>query len=113
MNLFANCLVRLGVCVVSIAAGSLPAWAADPAKPVRSGSSIYSTRCASCHDFGMRGSPKLTDKSGWAPRLAQGKDKLYEHAIKGLGWMPGRGACSSCSDDDIKAAVDYMLSRMN
>jgi cytochrome c5 len=61
----------------------------------------------------MRGAPKFTDKTAWAPRLAQGREKLYEHVIKGLGWMPSRGTCSTCTDEEIKAAVDYMLSRMN
>ena len=86
--------------------------AAATGKPARSGASIYSVSCASCHTYGMRGAPKLTDKAAWAPRLAQPPGTLTAHVIKGLGWMPPRGTCSACSDDDIQAAVDYMVSRL-
>jgi cytochrome c5 len=52
------------------------------------------------------------DKAAWAPRLAQGNAALYEHAIKGFqgkaGFMPPKGG-SSASDDEVKAAVDYMV----
>lgn len=91
----------------------LPASAAaDTAKPARAGASIYSVSCASCHTYGMRGAPKLTDKAAWAPRLAQPPGMLYTHVVKGLGWMPPRGTCSTCTDEEIKAAVDYMVSRL-
>ena len=86
--------------------------AAATGKPARSGASIYSVSCASCHTYGMRGAPKLTDKAAWAPRLAQQPGTLVTHVIKGLGWMPPRGTCTTCSDEDIKAAVDYMVSRL-
>lgn len=86
--------------------------AAATGKPARSGASIYSVSCASCHTYGMRGAPKLTDKAAWAPRLAQPPGTLVTHVIKGLGWMPPRGTCTTCSDEDIKAAVDYMVSRL-
>ena len=86
--------------------------AAATGKPARSGASIYSVSCASCHSYGMRGAPKLTDKAAWAPRLAQPPGTLTAHVIKGLGWMPPRGTCSTCSDEEIQAAVDYMVSRL-
>ncbi|WP_420227657.1 c-type cytochrome [Pigmentiphaga litoralis] len=60
----------------------------------------------------MRNAPRLTDKAAWAPRLAQPPGTLTAHVIKGLGWMPPRGTCSACSDEEIQAAVDYMVSRL-
>ena len=81
-------------------------------KPARSGASVYSVSCASCHTYGMRNAPKLTDKAAWAPRLAQPPGTLTAHVLKGLGWMPPRGTCSACSDEEIQAAVDYMVSRI-
>ena len=114
MNLSIRHLSCLLLCAASFIAGAAPAWAAGAnTNPVRSGQSIYSSRCSSCHDYAMRGAPRLTDKAAWTHRLAQGQEKLYEHVIKGLGWMPRRGACSTCTDDELKAAVDYMLSRIN
>ncbi|RZA30088.1 MAG: hypothetical protein EOP02_02630 [Proteobacteria bacterium] len=57
------------------------------------------------------GAPKLGDKAAWADRINQGQNVLYEHAIKGFqgkaGMMPPKGG-SAASDDEVKAAVDYM-----
>ena len=58
------------------------------------------------------GAPKLGDKADWQPRLAQGKDTLYKHAIGGFtgakGMMPPKGGNASLSDAQVHAAVDYM-----
>ncbi|QEI06447.1 cytochrome c5 family protein [Pigmentiphaga aceris] len=100
------------VSVLALALLSAPTLAADAVKPGRSGQAIYSVSCVSCHGFGMRGAPKVSDSAAWAPRLAQGKDKMYQHVIDGMGWMPRRGTCFTCSDDEVKAAVDYMVSQV-
>lgn len=74
------------------------------------GKQIYSTYCFACHGTGAAGAPKLDDKANWVPRIAQGMDTLYEHALKGFkDVMPPRGTCMTCSDDDIKSAVSYMV----
>ena len=76
------------------------------------GESDYKSSCFACHDTGVAGSPKVGDKEAWAPRIAQGVDTLYKHAIEGFqgsaGVMPPKGG-SSLSDDAIKAVVDYMV----
>jgi len=72
---------------------------------------IYNTTCAACHGTGAAGAPKLGDTAAWAPRIAQGKDTLHNHALNGLNMMPPRGTCGACSDDDIKAVVDYMAEK--
>ena len=68
-----------------------------------------------CHGSGAAGAPKIGDKADWGPRIAQGKATLYEHAIKGFngskGAMPPKGANPALSDDEVKAAVDYMVSK--
>ncbi len=74
----------------------------------RSGADVYNT-CAACHNTGAAGAPKLGDVAGWAPRIAKGNDTLYDHAINGFNGMPAKGLCGNCSDDEIKAAVDYMV----
>lgn len=71
------------------------------------GKKVYDASCAACHGTGAAGAPKLGDKAAWAPRLKQGNDALYASALKGKGAMPPKGG-SSASDDEIKAAVDYM-----
>lgn len=78
------------------------------------GEKLFGSVCTTCHTAGLMGAPKLADKAAWAPRIAQGKDTLYKHAIGGYqgkaGVMPAKGG-SQASDDEVKAAVDYMVSK--
>jgi len=77
------------------------------------GKKIYDTTCMACHASGVAGAPKFGDKAAWAPRIAQGADTLHTHAIKGFqgkaGMMPPKGGNMGAKDEDIKAAVDYMV----
>jgi cytochrome c5 len=77
-----------------------PAVAAD-------GQAIYDANCAACH---KNLKPKLGDKAAWEPLIKQGEDALVASVIKGKGTMPPRGGKPKLSDDDIKAAVQYMES---
>ena len=94
------------------AAAPAPAPAPAPVAENTAGKSVYGKTCAMCHAAGVAGAPKPGDKEDWGPRIAQGKDTLYKHAIEGFtgakGMMPARGGASSLSDDDVKAAVDFM-----
>ncbi|MEE2732973.1 MAG: c-type cytochrome [Pseudomonadota bacterium] len=72
---------------------------------------MYNTTCAACHGTGAAGAPKTGDAAAWTARIAQGNEALYNHAINGLNMMPPRGTCAACSDDDIKAIVDYMVTK--
>jgi len=70
----------------------------------------YQKTCAICHAAGVAGAPKFASKEDWAPRIAKGTDVLYESAINGLApAMPAKGMCFTCSDDDLKELVDYMV----
>lgn len=75
----------------------------------RSGEEVYTSKCATCHATGAAGAPKLGDVAAWAPRLSKGAETLYTHAIKGFNGMPAKGLCFDCSDDEIKASVDYLV----
>ncbi len=102
--------------VAAPAAAPAPAPAAAPAPaPVAEntvGKSVYGKTCAMCHAAGVAGAPKPGDKTEWGPRIAQGKDTLYKHAIEGYtgskGMMPAKGGAANLTDDEVKAAVDYM-----
>jgi len=74
------------------------------------GEAIVTQVCAMCHSSGMMSSPKLGSADDWAPRIEKGIETLYDHAINGFNMMPARGGNPSLSDDDVKAAVDYMVS---
>ena len=76
---------------------------------VRTGSEIYDTKCSMCHAAGVAGAPKMGDAAAWAPRIAQGIDVLYTHAIGGFNGMPAKGLCFDCSDDEVKGGVDHMV----
>jgi cytochrome c5 len=82
---------------------------AEVASGPRSGSDIYVQACVACHSVGVLNAPKLGDAADWAPRIAQGFDTMWQNAINGIGAMPAMGTCSSCSDDDIKAAIEHMI----
>ncbi len=78
------------------------------------GKTTYGSICVACHGSGIPGIPQLGDAAAWAPRIGQGNDMLYEHAIVGYTGnsgmpMPAKGGNLALSDDDVKAAVDYMV----
>ncbi|MBO6703262.1 MAG: cytochrome c5 family protein [Pseudomonadales bacterium] len=72
--------------------------------------SNFNKSCATCHNAGVAGAPKVGDAAAWAPRIEKGMDTLYASTINGLPpAMPAKGMCFSCSDDDLRALVDYMV----
>ncbi|MEX2517141.1 MAG: c-type cytochrome [Gammaproteobacteria bacterium] len=88
--------------------------AADDVEGADAGRSVYEGLCISCHNGAIPGIPKIGDAEAWAPRIEQGMDTLYKHAIEGyIGTsgmpMPAKGGDPNLSDDQVKAAVDYMV----
>lgn len=74
------------------------------------GKQVYFTACVICHQDGAMTAPLMGNSSDWYERLnASGLTGLYRHAIKGYNFMPVKGACVTCSDNDIISAVDYIL----
>jgi len=98
----------------SAAATTTTATATATPVSADAGEKLFGSVCTTCHTAGLMGAPKLADKAAWAPRIAQGKDTLYKHAISGYqgksGVMLAKGG-SQASDDEVKAAVDYMVSK--
>jgi cytochrome c5 len=78
------------------------------------GVEVYEGACSVCHAKGLVGAPRPGDKADWGPRIAQGKAKLYEHAVKGFagkkGTMPAKGGRTDISDELIHQAVDHLIS---
>lgn len=79
----------------------------------KSGEEVYNMACVACHGAGIAGAPKMGDAAAWADRIARGSDMLYTNAIDGYqgeaGYMPPKGGNTSLSDDEVRAAVDYMV----
>ncbi|MEY2907751.1 MAG: hypothetical protein RLZZ602_274 [Pseudomonadota bacterium] len=87
------------------------AGAATVAAGPRSGEDVYNGACMSCHTTGAAGAPMLGDASAWSARIAKGIDALYDSGINGVAGtgMIAKGGCGNCSDEEIQAAVDYMV----
>lgn len=105
-------------------APAAPAAAAEEAAPAaaeeaapaattagRAPEDIYKSTCIACHLAGVAGAPKLGDKALWAPRIATGMDAMMTTVLNGKGAMPPRGTCANCSDDELRATVEYMTSQ--
>jgi cytochrome c5 len=86
---------------------------AAPKSPVAdvptTGEQAFTKVCSACHSLGINGAPKIGDHAAWGPRIAQGKEALYTHAIEGKGTMPPRGG-TTWPDATIRMAVDYIVS---
>ena len=89
------------------------AKSAEQLAATNTGESVYNRACAGCHMTGAAGAPKIGDKAAWADRISRGADALVTSAINGIPGtaMLARGTCNACSDDDLKLAVDYMMSQ--
>ena len=74
-----------------------------------SGEDVYNQFCFACHATGASDAPLFADAEAWAPRIDKGMDVLVASTINGLGMMPPKGTCMNCSDEEIQAAVDYIV----
>lgn len=85
-----------------------------PVETVMTGPQVYNAACIVCHQPpGVGGAPPVGDVAAWAPRIGQGLDTLYMHAIQGFqgpaGFMPPKGGRVDLSDEEIRSAVDYLV----
>lgn len=97
------------VCVQGEECASAAVAASAAASGPMSGDQVYQKSCFGCHGTGAAGAPKVGDAAAWSSRRDKGLDTLVQNAINGINAMPPRGTCSSCSDDEIQAAVEHML----
>lgn len=77
----------------------------------KTGKQIYDVGCAGCHASGVLSAPKFGNKADWVPREKQGISTLYDHAIKGFKNMPAKGGNPAFKNEEIEAAVKYMLAQ--
>ena len=90
---------------------------AEAAPALLTGPQVYNVACMACHGGGIAGAPKTGDAAVWAPRIAQGMDTLNKNALNGLqgsaGFMPPKGGRADLSDEEIIAAVQYLVDQAN
>ena len=75
------------------------------------GAEIYDEVCDKCHKMGVDGAPELGDVEAWQPRLEKGQEVLFDHVLEGFKKMPARGECEFCSDEQLRAAMEFMIAR--
>ena len=73
------------------------------------GEKIYQQACSVCHQAGVAGAPMSSDKTGWAERIARGRQSMLQNAIDGIGAMPAKGGQSQLSDEEVASAVDFLV----
>lgn len=104
----------LPIVLLALAAGTASIARAEA--PAANGEDVVKKSCAMCHQTPGMGAPLIGNKADWADRIAKGKPKLYENAIKGFqgskGFMPAKGANPALTDDDVRAAVDFMVGKV-
>ncbi len=88
-----------------VSVSAMPALAAD-------GEAVYSSVCRKCHRTGIDDAPKTGDRAAWAPRVALGREALVKSVIDGKGAMDPRGGKAELTDEEIRAAVDYLLAQV-
>ena len=80
---------------------------------VLTGPQVYNQACTACHSTGAGGAPKVGDVGSWGPRIATGMSALNQNAINGFqgsaGFMPAKGGAIQLSDEEVIAAVEYMV----
>ena len=70
----------------------------------------YQASCYACHGTGQAHAPIVGEVIEWEIRMDKGLDTLVQNTINGLnGIMPARGLCVDCSDEELRAIVEYML----
>lgn len=110
MNLFKTTLITLSFMSLVGCGGSNAEVTEDS-----SGEEVYLASCATCHSGGFKGwmtdAPEIGDKAAWKPLIGKGIEGLTLASVNGIGKMPQKGGCKTCSNAQIKAAVEYMVSK--
>jgi cytochrome c5 len=83
--------------------------AASASAGPRSGEEVYNQFCFACHATGVGGAPMVGDAAAWEPRIAKGMDALWGTMQNGLNAMPPMGTCMTCSEDELRASMNYLV----
>lgn len=96
-----------------VADAAAPAAVASATLDDAVGQRVYDQACKTCHGPGLAGAPVVGDAPAWAARRDQGLDVLVRHAVEGFqgeaGYMPAKGGQVQLGDEEVAAAVSYML----
>ena len=94
----------------SIRITSEPELVVNVSPVVRSpGAGVYDQACSVCHAKGVGTAPIPGDNADWSERIGKGRDELLSSALFGIGIMPAKGGHAYLSDNEVAAAVDFMI----
>ena len=106
--------MRFATAALAAAVAGLPLAVLPTATPPqRSGAEVVSYQCVLCHGRGVGGAPRIGDRPACERRSRQGFDALFRSASDGRGAMPPRGGLSDLTDEELRAAIRYMLELSN
>ena len=76
----------------------------------RSGIEVYNAHCFACHATGVSEAP-LVAAEEWLTRLNEkGAETLLANTKTGFNVvMPAMGTCMNCTDNELQAAIDYLI----
>ena len=99
---------------VAAPAAAAPAPAAAAPAPQQAavnpaGEKLYKSVCFACHATGVANAPKFGDKAAWEPYIKTGMDAMVKIAMQGKPPMPPKGGAATATEEDIRAAVQYMV----
>jgi cytochrome c5 len=100
-----SCVKQAGGAAAAAAGGDAMAAASVD------GEAVYNEACMACHTTGAGGAPMIGNADQWAPRIAKGMDALHSSGINGVAGtaMMAKGGRADLSDEQVVAAVDYMV----
>lgn len=89
----------------------------QPGETTLTGEQVFNQVCYACHaPPGAGGAPVVGDAEAWDPRIVKGLETLDQHALNGFqggeGYMPPKGGRVDLSDEEIVAAVKYMVDQV-
>ncbi len=119
MTRLAGNRIRRAAAAAVFAAASAAAAAAAAEPPLQlaqlsdgfDAAAAYQRSCFACHSSGAAGAPKVGEGAmdEWTPRLEKGMEAVMANVIGGMGTMPPKGLCFDCTDEDLRALVEWMI----
>ncbi len=107
--------VTVPVASVEVVAAAAPAAVAVVAAPVVAAApafdaaAAYQMSCFACHSTGVAGAPKTGDKTAWDQKMAKGIDAVVANTMNGINAMPAKGMCMTCTEDNMRTLIQFML----
>lgn len=69
---------------------------------------LYETHCYSCHESEYRDAVPMKDERWGSIIQAKGISNLYKNVVNGMDYMPKKGSCDGCTEQEILSLIKYM-----